>query len=42
MKIFIKKMLRENFVFEIPFLVESKLMNFFDYIILVAAPKKSA
>ena len=27
--------------FEIPLLVESKLMNFFDYIILVVAPKKN-
>ena len=26
--------------FEIPLLIESKLMNFFDYIILVAAPRK--
>ena len=26
--------------FEIPLLIESKLMNFFDYIILVVAPRK--
>tara|TARA_Y100000992_G_scaffold284101_1_gene233978 strand:+ start:93 stop:644 length:552 start_codon:yes stop_codon:yes gene_type:complete len=28
-------------IFEIPLLIESKLMNFFDYIILVVAPRKT-
>ena len=31
---------RKILIFEIPLLIESKLMNFFDYVILVAAPKK--
>ena len=32
---------KEIIFFEIPLLIESKLMKFFDYIILVVAPKKS-
>ena len=32
---------KEIIFFEIPLLVESKLMSFFDYIILVVAPKKN-
>ena len=41
MKQFYKKNVkREIIFFEIPLLVESKLMNFFDYIILVVASKK--
>ena len=41
MKIFYKKNVKRKILFfEIPLLVESKLINFFDYIILVAAPKK--
>ena len=42
MKIFYKKKNKKIIVFEIPLLVESKLINFFDFIILVAAPKKIA
>ncbi len=42
MKQFYKKNVkREIIFFEIPLLVESKLMNFFDYIILVVASKKN-
>ena len=41
MRIFYKKNVKRKILFfEIPLLVESKLINFFDYIILVAAPKK--
>ena len=41
MKQFYKKNKNKKIVFfEIPLLVESKLMNFFDYIILVVAPRK--
>ena len=41
MKDFSKKQKRENIVFfEIPLLIESKLMYFFDYIILVVSPRK--
>ena len=36
-----KNMKKEIIFFEIPLLIESKLMSFFDYIILVAAPKKN-
>ena len=41
MREFYKKNIRKEIVFfEIPLLIESKLMNFFDYIILVVAPRK--
>ena len=36
-----KNIKKEIIFFEIPLLIESKLMSFFDYIILVAAPKKN-
>ncbi len=40
MKEFYKKNRKRKIIFfEIPLLVESKLMNFFDYIILVVAPR---
>ena len=35
-----KKKNKKILFFEIPLLIESKLMNFFDFIILVIAPKK--
>ena len=42
MKEFQKRNKNKNIIFfEIPLLIESKLMNFFDYIILVVAPKKN-
>ena len=42
MREFYKKNIRKEIVFfEIPLLIESKLMNFFDYIILVVAPRKN-
>ena len=42
MKQFYKKnKTKEILFFEIPLLIESKLMNFFDYIILVVSPKKN-
>ena len=42
MKEFYKKNKRKEIIFfEIPLLIESKLMKFFDYIILVIAPKKT-
>ena len=42
MKQFAQKNLRKKIIFfEIPLLVESKLMKFFDFIILVVAPKKN-
>ena len=42
MKNFYKKNKKKEILFfEIPLLIESKLMNFFDFIILVAAPRKS-
>tara|TARA_B100001057_G_scaffold484064_1_gene561601 strand:+ start:7077 stop:7628 length:552 start_codon:yes stop_codon:yes gene_type:complete len=42
MKAFYKKNKSNKIVFfEIPLLIESKLMYFFDYIILVVAPKKT-
>ena len=42
MRDFHKKNKRKDIIFfEIPLLIESKLMKFFDYIILVMAPKKS-
>ena len=38
---FYKKNNKKKIIFfEIPLLIESKLMNFFDFIILVVAPKK--
>ncbi len=41
MKDFYKKNKKRNIIFfEIPLLVESKLMSFFDFIILVVSPKK--
>ncbi len=41
MRDFYKKNKRKEIIFfEIPLLIESKLMKFFDYIILVIAPKK--
>tara|TARA_B100001057_G_scaffold118209_1_gene116766 strand:+ start:190 stop:744 length:555 start_codon:yes stop_codon:yes gene_type:complete len=42
MKEFYKKNVRKEITFyEIPLLIENKLMNFFDYIILVIASKKN-
>lgn len=42
MKEFYKKNVRKEIIFyEIPLLIENKLMNFFDYIILVIASKKN-
>tara|TARA_Y100000816_G_C25981835_1_gene512624 strand:+ start:238 stop:789 length:552 start_codon:yes stop_codon:yes gene_type:complete len=42
MREFYKKNKKKEIIFfEIPLLVESKLMSFFDYIILVVAPKKN-
>ena len=42
MRDFYKKNSKKEIIFfEIPLLIESKLMSFFDFIILVAAPKKS-
>ena len=42
MRDFYKKNKKKEIVFfEIPLLVESKLMKFFDYVILVVAPKKN-
>ncbi len=42
MKQFYKKNKNKKIIFfEIPLLIESKLMNFFDYIILVVSPRKS-
>jgi dephospho-CoA kinase len=42
MKEFHKKNLKKNIlIFEIPLLIESKLMDFFDFIILVVAPRKN-
>ena len=41
MRLFHKKNRNKEIIFfEIPLLIESKLMKFFDYIILVVAPKK--
>ena len=41
MREFHKKNKKKKIIFfEIPLLIESKLMNFFDYIILLVAPKK--
>ena len=41
MKDFYKKIKKEIIFFEVPLLIESKLMNFFDFIILVVAPRKN-
>ena len=42
MREFQKKNIKKEIIFfEIPLLIESKLMSFFDYIILVVAPKKN-
>ena len=42
MKEYYKKNINKEIIFfEIPLLIESKLMNFFDFIILVVAPKKN-
>ena len=42
MRDFYKKNKNKKIIFfEIPLLVESKLMKFFDYIILVVAPRKN-
>ncbi len=42
MKQFYKKNKNKKIIFfEIPLLIESKLMNFFDYIILVVSPRKN-
>tara|TARA_A100001011_G_scaffold100885_2_gene106269 strand:+ start:1700 stop:2257 length:558 start_codon:yes stop_codon:yes gene_type:complete len=42
MKQFYKKNKKKNIIFfEIPLLIESKLMNFFDYVILVVSPRKN-
>ena len=41
MRLFQKKNKNKEIIFfEIPLLIESKLMKFFDYIILVVAPRK--
>ena len=37
---YIKNKKKQIIFFEIPLLIESKLMKFFDYIILVVSPKK--
>ena len=42
MKDFYKKNKKKEIIFfEVPLLIESKLMNFFDFIILVVAPRKN-
>ena len=42
MKEFSKKNKKKKIIFfEIPLLIESNLMNFFDFIILVVAPRKN-
>ena len=35
-----KTKIKKTLLFEIPLLIESKLMNYFDFIILVTAPYK--